>query len=205
MKMTYLIWLTAFFIVLMIFVKPDYEKRVEYVAVNTEVEKEVKEKLITRESVFKEIDKEIEIVGLTGQISDTSTYKNDNLFGKKSYTIQVNGTYKLGYDLKELTKNPDKIIVNETSGVITIVAPNIKLISLELPYDRAVIEKDKGFLREDFKEGFAEEMYRQAREKVRSDILGNANILNEGKESTNEALRQLLLSVDGVNEVLIVN
>ncbi len=180
------------------------EKVIEYIPVENKQIQEVKEKVVEKETVMNAIRNEIQLVGLVGDVSKTIIYEDNKWTGKKEYHMQVNGTYKLGYNMKELLFQKERIIVDEYEGIVTVVAPNVKIIALMLPFDDIKIKEKTGWLRKDITDQQKQEMYKQARKKIITDIENNTHTIDQAHKQTNQALREIFMKIDGMEKVNFV-
>lgn len=194
------------FLTYQIFIVKNKQEQI-YVPVQVEAKsvEEVKRKVIEKEVILDKIKSNLQIVGLTGTVQKLVKYDNDKWYGKKSLTMQLNGTCKLGYDLSEILTNPERVIINNSEGIVTIVTPDIEIISLELPYDKAVLKVDDGWLRKELTDQQKQGIYEKARLSVVDEIMKDKNLLERAKLQTNEGLKLLLSQIDGVKKINFVN
>jgi len=180
------------------------EKVIEYIPVENEQVQEVKEKVVEKETVMNAIRNEIQLVGLVGDVSKTIIYQDNKWTGKKEYHMQINGTYKLGYNMKEILFQKERVIVDEYEGIVTVVVPDVKIIALELPFDDIKIKEKTGWFRKDITDQQKQEMYKQAKKKIITDIENNTHTIDQTHKQTNQALREIFMKVDGVKKVNFV-
>jgi len=180
------------------------EKVIEYIPVENKQIQEVKEKVVEKETVMNAIRNEIELVGLVGDVSKTVIYEDNKWTGKKEYHMQINGTYKLGYNMKEVLFQKERVIVDEYKGIVTVIVPNVKIIALELPFDDVKIKEKTGWLRKDITDQQKQEMYKQARNKIITDIENNTQTIDQAHKQTNQALREIFMKINGVKKVNFV-
>jgi len=180
------------------------EKIIEYIPVENEQVQEVKEKVIERETVMNAIRNEIQLVGLVGDVSKTIIYEDNKWTGKKEYHMQINGTYKLGYNMKEILFQKERVIVDEYEGIVTVAVPDVRIIALELPFDDIKIKEKTGWFRNDITDQQKQEMYKQAKNKIITDIENNTHTIDQAHKQTNQALREIFMKIDGVKKVNFV-
>jgi len=180
------------------------EKVIEYIPVENKQIQEVKEKVVEKETVMNAIRNEIQLVGLVGDVSKTVIYEDNKWTGKKEYHMQINGTYKLGYNMKEILFQKERVIVDEYKGIVTVIVPDVKIIALELPFDDIKIKEKTGWLRRDITDRQKQEMYKQARKKIITDIENNTHTIDQAHKQTNQALREIFMKIDGVKKVNFV-
>jgi hypothetical protein len=180
------------------------KKETVYLPVEVEKEKssEVELKTIDQDAVFDAIESQIQIVGTSGSLDKVFNYDDSNFFGKRRLSMKVTATYKLGYSLNDLIINPERVIIND--GVIAIVVPKLELISLEIPYEDAVISDEDGWLRKKIKESEKQDLFEHARTEIEREIFANDELINKSYDQTNKALKEILMVVDGVSDVRFV-
>lgn len=155
--------------------------------------------VIEKDVVIENLKQVSEIVGLEGEFNKKykfteKTFESGIGFlekaGKRSYSIDLNGTFKMGFDLTNI-KEEDVYIDGTT---VKIVTPKIILISFEAPFHNAEIENKKGFLARDFTEEDRKLVYEKAYEKAISEIRYDKETNEKATVFTKVVLKELLKS-----------
>jgi hypothetical protein len=152
---------------------------------------------VDKQAVINALSTKAQLVGLTGKVAKTITYENDAWFGDKTYKLAATGTFKLGV-------NTSDILVSTEGNTVTVKFPQPKIISVELPFDKAKLSKDVGFLRSNLSEGELQALYGKARTSAISDIKGNRQAFDKAEQSVERTIEALVQQVDGVSKVEIM-
>jgi hypothetical protein len=152
---------------------------------------------VDKQAVINALSTKAQIVGLTGKVAKTITYENDAWFGDKTYKLAATGTFKLGVDTSD-------IIVTTQGNTVTVKFPQPKIISVELPFDKAHLSKDVGMFRKDISEGELQALYGKARTSAIDDIKRNRQAFDKAEESVERTIEALVGQVDGVSKVEIM-
>jgi len=152
---------------------------------------------VDKQAVINALSTKAQLVGLTGKVAKTITYENDAWFGDKTYKLAATGEFKLGV-------NTSDIIVTAQGNTVTVKFPQPKIISVDIPFDKAELSKDVGFLRSKLSEGELQAMYGKARTSAISDIKGNRQAFDKANTSVERTIEALVKSVDGVKTIEIM-
>jgi hypothetical protein len=152
---------------------------------------------IDKQAVINALSTKAQLVGLTGKVAKTITYEADEWYGDKTYKLAATGTFKLGV-------NTSDIIVTTQGNTVTVKFPQPKIISVELPFDKAKLSKDVGMFRKDISEGELQALYGKARTSAISDIKGNRQAFDKANTSVERTIEALVQQVDGVKAVEIL-
>lgn len=154
--------------------------------------------IIDQKIVIKELIENLQVVGLESDIEKVYKYKDSKWFGDKEFSMKLNGTFKMGFNINDIKR--ENIIITDNNDVI-IEMPEMVLISLELPYDKIKINKDIGLLRKDFSENDRQLLYSNASDSIKEEILNDTNIRNNAIISSQNAIKQILTLIPEVNNV----
>jgi hypothetical protein len=152
---------------------------------------------VDKQAVINALSTKAQLVGLTGKVAKTITYENDAWFGDKTYKLAATGTFKLGVDTSD-------IIVTTQGNTVTVKFPQPKIISVELPFDKAHLSKDVGMFRKDISEGELQALYGKARTSAIDDIKRNRQAFDKAEQSVERTIEALVKSVDGVKAIEIL-
>ena len=169
-------------------------------AINTEtyIKAETKSETVTEELVLGKLTSQSELVSFEQPIHEKAIHKDDNWLGERHTEIVVSGTYKMGMDISEVKLKH----VDSVNGFIYIELPEPKLISLEIPYDKVYIHKEKGALRKKMSESEQKELYKIVEDDIRKQIKKDKEIKKQANTFNELALRNFLLEIGGVKEVI---
>jgi len=191
---TILLTIVALVLALLIYVKKDK-------AIYAEVKPETtipKQHIVDKEVVIETLKDKFQIVGLEGQVKKEFEFKDEKWYGNKNFQMELHGSFKMGFNIDDITREDITIIDNN----IIINMPDIKLISLELPYDKIKINKDIGMFRTDFTEKDRQFLYSIASDSAKKEILNDKLIHRNSVVASQEAIKQILLLIPEVNNVL---
>jgi hypothetical protein len=149
---------------------------------------------VDQQAVINALSTKAQIVGLTGKVAKTITLKNDKWYGDKTYELAATGTFKLGVDTSD-------IIVTTHGNTVTVKFPQPKIISVDLPFDKAKLSKDVGMLRKDLKEADLQAMYGKARTSAIDDIERNRQAFDKAEASVERTIEALIAPVSGVEHI----
>lgn len=149
---------------------------------------------VDKQAVINALSTKSEIVGLTGKVSKTIEYRNDKWYGDKTYKLAATGTFKLGVATSD-------IIVTTHGNTVTVKFPQPKIISVDLPFDKAKVSKDVGMLRKDISEAELQAMYGKARTGAIDDIKRNRQAFDKAEASVERTIESLVGQVDNVKDV----
>jgi hypothetical protein len=152
---------------------------------------------VDKQAVINALSTKAQLVGLTGKVAKTITYENDAWFGDKTYKLAATGTFKLGV-------NTSDIIVTTQGNTVTVKFPQPKIISVELPFDKAKLSKDVGMFRKDISEGEMQALYGKARTSAIDDIKRNRQAFDKAEQSVERTIEALVGQVDGVKNIEIM-
>jgi hypothetical protein len=149
---------------------------------------------IDKQAVLSALNTRAQIVGLTGKVAKTVTLTDDAWYGDKSYELAATGTFKLGVDASDL-------IITTKGNTVTVRFPQPKIISVDMPFDKAAISKDVGFMRKDLTEAELQAMYGKARESAITDIKRDRQAFDKAEQSIESTIEKLLAPIPGVENI----
>ncbi len=173
-----------------------------------------KAEIIDKKMVIKAIYGKQQIVGMEAQVSKSYTY-TDKIFedtnikvldwinhklGDRSYQVYLDATAKMGIDLQDL-KLED---INVTDDTIFIKMPKSILISLEIPYEKAIVKPDVGLLRFELKENEKQFLFGEASKSLRAEVLENKELASKASSGVQDALKNLLSVVPNVKNIVFL-
>ena len=152
---------------------------------------------VDKQAVINALSTKSEIVGLTGKVAKTIEYHNDKWYGDKTYKLAATGTFKLGVSTADIQ-------VTTEGNTVKVKFPQPKIISVDLPFDKAVLKKDVGFLREDMSEAQLQAMYGKARTNAIDDIKRNRQAFDKAEASVERTIEALIKPVENVKNIEFV-
>jgi hypothetical protein len=152
---------------------------------------------VDKQAVINALSTKAQLVGLTGKVAKTITYEADEWYGDKTYKLAATGTFKLGV-------NTSDILVSTEGNTVTVKFPQPKIISVELPFDKAKLSKDVGMFRKDISEGELQALYGKARTSAIDDIKRNRQAFDKAEQSVERTIEALVKQVDGVKAIEIM-
>ena len=173
-----------------------------------------KAEIIDKKMVIKAIYGKQQIVGMEAQVNKSYTY-TDKIFedtnikaldwishklGDRSYQVYLDATAKMGIDLQDL-KLED---INVTDDTIFIKMPKSILISLEIPYEKAIVKPDVGLLRFELKENEKQFLFGEASKSLRAEVLENKELASKASSGVQDALKNLLSVVPNVKNIVFL-
>ena len=150
---------------------------------------------VDKQAVINALSTKSEIVGLTGKLAKTIEYHHDKWYGDKTYKLAATGTFKLGVSTSDIS-------VTTHGNTVTVKFPQPKIISVDIPFDKARVSKDVGILRKDISEGELQAMYGKARTGAIDDIKRNRQAFERADASVERTIEALVGQVDGVKDVV---
>jgi hypothetical protein len=100
-----------------------------------------------------------------------------------------------------LAYHTSDIIVTTSGNTVTVKFPQPKIISVDLPFDKAVLKKDVGFMRKDMSEAQLQAMYGKARTGATEDIKRDRQAFDKAEKSVERTIEALVGQVDNVKDV----
>ena len=149
---------------------------------------------VDKQAVINALNTRAQIVGLTGKVAKTVTLNDSAWYGDKTYELAATGTFKLGVDTDDIT-------VITRGNTVTVRFPQPKVISVDMPFDKAALKKDVGLLRKDLTEAELQAMYGKARESAVADIKRDRQAFDKAEESIERTIEKLLAPIPGVEDV----
>ena len=168
------------------------------IAVSTEQLSVPTTQIVDKQAVIKALKERLQIVGLEGKVEKEFRYTDAKWFGDKTFAMTLNGTFKTGFNIADITV--DNVVITEDNEVI-INTPDITLIALEIPYDKIVIDKDVGALRKDFTEVDRQLLYAKASASIRKQIEADVEVRKESEEASQHAIEAILTLIPQVTKV----
>jgi galactitol-specific phosphotransferase system IIB component len=149
---------------------------------------------VDKQAVINALSTKAQIVGLTGKVAKTITLKNDKWYGDKTYELAATGEFKLGV-------NTSDIIVTTKGNTVNVKFPQPKIISVDIPFDKAELSKDVSWTRKDISETELQAMFGKARTGAVEDIKRDRQAFEKASDSVERTIEALIESVDGVEDV----
>lgn len=169
------------------------------------------ELIIDKKVVINKLTSIGEISGLKTDVNKLIPYKDYNTkdslgnlqnigfikkLSKRDLTLNTTASVKLGFDIYDI-KEEDIIIDKST---IYIKSPEVKILSVEI--NSWSFREDVAMLGEKFTEQDKTVMYELARDKIKKDIMGDAQIVSQAKLSTQQIIIYLLSVTPGVEKIV---
>jgi hypothetical protein len=149
---------------------------------------------VDQQAVINALSTKAQIVGLTGKVAKTITLKANKWYGDKTYKLAATGEFKLGV-------NTSDIIITTQGNTVNVKFPQPKIISVDIPFDKAELSKDVGVFRKDLKEADLQAMYGKARTSAIDDIERNRQAFDKASDSVERTIEALIAPIEGVEEV----
>ena len=140
---------------------------------------------IDEAAIIGELKAQGEIVGGTLPVEKRVTYSADKWYGDKTVALTAIGTAKLG------VKSED-IDVSVSGDTVTVRMPAAQVLSLEMPFDDASIDKDVGALRKQLTDAELQALYGEAREGAMADIERNRQAFDDAEDEVAAILKRLI-------------
>jgi hypothetical protein len=160
----------------------------------TPVQSEAKAVYVDKQAVINALSTKAQIVGLTGKVSKTITYKDDAWFGDKTYKLAATGEFKLGVDTGD-------IIITTQGNTVKVRFPQPKIISVDIPFDKADLSKDVSWTRKDISEAELQAMFGKARTGAVEDIKRDRQAFDKASDSVERTIEALIESVEYVDKI----
>jgi hypothetical protein len=152
---------------------------------------------IDQQAVLSALSTKAQLVGLTGKIDKTVTYDNSAWYGDKTYELAATGTFKLGVNSADL-------VVTTQGNTVSVRFPQPKIISVDMPFDKAQISKTVDWTRKDITEGELQALYGKAREGAIDDIERNRQAFEKAEDGIELMIERLIAPIDGVTSVEVI-
>jgi hypothetical protein len=149
---------------------------------------------VDKQAVINALSTKAQIVGLTGKVAKTITLKADKWYGDKTYELAATGTFKLGV-------NTSDIIITTQGNTVKVRFPQPKIISVDIPFDKAELSKDVSWTRKDISETELQAMFGKARSGAVEDIKRDRQAFEKASDSVERTIEALIESVDDVEDV----
>jgi galactitol-specific phosphotransferase system IIB component len=149
---------------------------------------------VDKQAVINALSTKAQIVGLTGKVAKTITLKNDKWYGDKTYELAATGEFKLGV-------NTSDIIVTTKGNTVNVKFPQPKIISVDIPFDKAELSKDVSWTRKDISETELQAMFGKARTGAVEDIKRDRQAFEKASDSVERTIEALIESVDYVENI----
>ena len=149
---------------------------------------------VDKQAVINALSTKAQIVGLTGKVSKTITMKDDQWFGDKTYKLAATGEFKLGV-------NTSDIVITTQGNTVNVKFPQPKIISVDIPFDKAELSKDVSWTRKDISEGELQAMFGKARTGAVDDIKRDRQAFEKAGDSVERTIEALIESVENVENV----
>jgi hypothetical protein len=165
---------------------------------NTQLAPVPTKQLVDKQAIVSALSETPQLVGLTGDISKTVTLKDDRWFGDKTYAMTLDGTFKLGVDTKDVG-------ITVRGNTVVVRFPQPKLIAVDLPFDKAQLSKDVGFLRKDLSDSELQSLYGEARKQAVADVKVNVKARDKAEDAVEHALEDFIERLPAVESVIFVD
>jgi hypothetical protein len=149
---------------------------------------------VDKQAVINALSTKAQIVGLTGKVAKTVEYHADKWYGDKMYKLAATGTFKLGVSTSDIQ-------ISTEGNTVKVKFPQPKIISVDLPFDKAAVTKDVGVFRSDLSEGELQAMYGKARNGATEDIKRNRQAFDKAEASVERTIEALVGQVDNVKNI----
>jgi len=149
---------------------------------------------VDKQAVINALSTRAELVGLTGKVAKTIEYKDDAWYGDKTYKLAATGTFKLGVSTADIR-------ITTHGNTVTVKFPQPKIISVDIPFDKARVSKDVGVFRKDLDEAQLQAMFGKTRTGAIEDIKRNRQAFDKAEASVERTIEALVGAVDGVKHV----
>jgi hypothetical protein len=149
---------------------------------------------VDKQAIINALSTKAQIVGLTGKVAKTITLKDNAWYGDKTYELAATGEFKLGV-------NTSDIIITTQGNTVNVKFPQPKIISVDIPFDKAELSKDVSWTRKDISETELQAMFGKARTGAVEDIKRDRQAFEKASDSVERTIEALIESVDGVEEV----
>jgi galactitol-specific phosphotransferase system IIB component len=149
---------------------------------------------VDKQAVINALSTKAQIVGLTGKVAKTITYKDNAWYGDKTYELAATGEFKLGV-------NTSDIIVTTKGNAVNVKFPQPRIISVDIPFDKAELSKDVSWTRKDINETELQAMFGKARTGAVEDIKRDRQAFEKASDSVERTIEALIESVEGVKTI----
>jgi hypothetical protein len=149
---------------------------------------------IDEQAIISALNTRSQIVGLTGNVSKTVTHHADKWYGDKTIELAATGTFKLGVQTNDIE-------ITTKGNTVTVRFPHPKVISVDMPFDQAVISKDVGMLRKELTDAELQALYGKARDGAIEDIKRNRQAFDKAEDSVERTIERLIAPIQGVEDV----
>jgi galactitol-specific phosphotransferase system IIB component len=149
---------------------------------------------VDQQAVINALSTKAQIVGLTGKVAKTITLKADKWYGDKTYDLAATGEFKLGV-------NTSDIIITTKGNTVNVKFPQPKIISVDIPFDKAELSKDVSWTRKDISETELQAMFGKARTGAVEDIKRDRQAFEKASDSVERTIEALIESVDYVDKI----
>jgi hypothetical protein len=170
------------------------EKSISEYVLGYEEENEI---IVDKEIIIEKLSEKFQVVGLEGDITKEFNYSDNKWYGDKYYKMELYGKFKFGFNIDEITKEDITIIDNN----VIIDMPNIVLISLEVPYDKIVIDKKEGIFRKMFSEDDRQKLYESAYKSINEQIINDNALIKNAEENNELAIRSILILIPEIKTI----
>ncbi|MED1863366.1 DUF4230 domain-containing protein [Fictibacillus nanhaiensis] len=161
---------------------------------------------INVKTILNKLHKRATLISLEGSVSKTYGQTDDmfntgwnwiDKLGNKQYIIKAKGKFTMGMDLSQITQD-DILIAGST---IIVKLPEVKLQTLELPYEKMTIHNEDGILRKEFTQKEIKLIHTEMTSIIMKDIKSDKDIYVNATEDAKKFLRIFLMLMPGVDEV----
>ncbi|MDR7001593.1 DUF4230 domain-containing protein [Neobacillus niacini] len=149
---------------------------------------------VDKQAVINALSTKAELVGLTGKVAKTIEYNDSEWYGDKTYKLAATGTFKLGIQTADIQ-------VTTHGNTVTVKFPQPKIISVDIPFDKARVSKDVGMFRKDLNEAQLQAMFGKARTGAIDDIKRNRQAFDKAEASVERTIEALIKPVENVKHI----
>lgn len=143
---------------------------------------------IDKQAVISALTTDAQLIGLTGAIEKELTVDESEWYGAKRYDFRFRGEFTFGIDTADID-------VSVQSERVVIDLPPVRLLTLSVPFDEAVIRKQVGWSRKPLTDEELQAVYHNATTAVRGDLASNIELQNKAQSGVEQAIRKLLAPV----------
>ena len=149
---------------------------------------------VDKQAVINALSTKAELVGLTGKVSKEVEYHADKWWGDKTYKLAATGTFKIGVSTQDIR-------ITTHGNTVTVKFPQPKIISVDIPFDKAKVSKDVSWTRKNLDEAQLQAMFGKARTGAIDDIKRNRQAFDKAEASVERTIEALVGQVDGVKKI----
>jgi hypothetical protein len=131
-------------------------------------------------------------------INQKHTQVDDGFLGDRQTTLNVKGTYKMGFNDEEV----EVLYIDQENKVVHLKTPKPIIVSLEIPYDQIDFDKTKGWLRLAMDEDEEKAFYKSVKSSIKKKLLEDEETLENANLYNKEAIEKSLLKMSEIKGVV---